>query len=53
MEYCKNITNVNFSFNSISDLSPLKGLDSLVEIDISHNLITDISPLSNLVKLVL
>ena len=52
LQYCSNLTNLNLSWNDISDISPLSALVKLADIDLSGNKITDITALSGLTELI-
>ncbi|MGO5074155.1 leucine-rich repeat domain-containing protein [Clostridium sporogenes] len=51
IEYLKNISNLDISDNHITDISYLRGLDSLEKLNLYNNDIKDISAVSNLPKL--
>jgi Leucine-rich repeat (LRR) protein len=52
LEHCTNLRSLDLSLNHvISDISPLAGLTSLIELNLWHNQISDISPLASLTKL--
>ncbi|EJO5346818.1 leucine-rich repeat domain-containing protein [Clostridium botulinum] len=51
IEYLKNIKKLDISDNGISDISYLKGLDSLESLNLYNNNIDNISSISNLSKL--
>jgi len=53
LEHCTNLRSLDLSFNHIiSDISPLAGLTSLIELNLWHNQISDISPLASLTSLI-
>ena len=45
------LTDLLLNHNSITDISPLAGLNKLTDLWLDHNSITDISPLAGLNKL--
>jgi len=52
-EHCTNLRSLDLSLNHIiSDISPLAGLTSLIELNLWHNQISDISPLASLTSLI-
>ena len=51
IEYCTNLTLLDFGSNQISDLSPLVSLTNLAILQLSQNQISDISPLASLTNL--
>ncbi len=51
IEYCKNITSLNLSYNNLEEISRLSNLELLEEIDLSNNHINDIEVLKNLTNL--
>jgi len=51
LEYCSNLSKVNFASNEIDDVTPLSGLKRLTELQLGWNKITNISPLINLTNL--
>jgi len=51
LRYMTNLTELNLTWNRISDLSPLLELTNLIELDLSDNNIFDLSPLSELTNL--
>jgi Leucine-rich repeat (LRR) protein len=53
LEHCTNLRSLDLSLNHIiSDISPLAGLTSLIELNLWHNQISDISPLASLTSLI-
>ncbi|MBV1060977.1 class 1 internalin InlA [Listeria monocytogenes] len=51
VEYLNNLTQINFSNNQLTDITPLKNLTKLVDILMNNNQIADITPLANLTNL--
>jgi hypothetical protein len=47
----RNVIDMNISFNSITDVSPLSSLQYLRNLDLSHNKISDLRPLEGLAGL--
>lgn len=45
------LTDLNFSNNNVSDITPLQSMTSLISLDISNNSIKSFSPLENLLNL--
>ena len=50
-QYLTNLQGLDFSYNQISDLSPLAGLTNLQVLCLSYNQISDLSPLAGLTNL--
>ncbi len=46
LEYCVNLQEADFSYNSIADVSALSGLGVLSVLDLDHNPLSDLSPLA-------
>ncbi|MBT9683092.1 leucine-rich repeat domain-containing protein [Pseudoflavonifractor sp. MCC625] len=51
MQYAVNLKSLDLSENSITDLSPLAGLENLTYLELDRNNITDLAPLSGLTGL--
>ncbi len=51
MQHARNVSDLSFSANEISDVTPLSGLTSLVSLNLNANFITDVGPLENLTNL--
>jgi internalin A len=44
----KTLTSINLTYNQISDLKPLAGLNNLTSLNLAHNQISDLKPLAGL-----
>ncbi|WP_172801278.1 HtaA domain-containing protein [Arcanobacterium phocae] len=51
LQYAKNLSSISFHQNSISDLSPLSGLQKLVDVTVSNNLLTSLRGLEKSPKI--
>ena len=51
LEFAIKLSHLNIGINTISDLSPLAGLENLTFLDVADNLISDVSPLEGLTRL--
>lgn len=52
IEFFKNVTHLNLSYNQINDITPLKHLTKLETLKLSHNQIESIDPIKNNLQLI-
>lgn len=51
MEYCVNLLHADFSYNKISNLTPLSGNEAIQYLDISYNSLEDIEAISTIINI--